>query len=152
MNVFGVKRCSQEIVEYLKNYEVRQRCGSTYANVVHVPNNNAPEHANYVLIERDPDGLNGLNDTQWHRVFTFLNARKNNINTNAEKLSSTNYFPLWIIDTRATYHLTQRYDDVKDKTLVLIILADGLQRVLVKEGSVRLGSHLLLKSVFSLKK
>lgn len=59
------------------------------------------------------------------------------------------------MDIGATHHLTGIYDiltDVKDMPPVFIIMAYGRERVSVKEGSVRLGSNLVLKYIFLWKK
>lgn len=47
------------------NGQMGRRRGLTYANVVHVPNFSTQEHANYVLTDKDRDGVSGLNDTHW---------------------------------------------------------------------------------------
>lgn len=104
-----------------------------------------------MVTNRDRDSVNGLNDTQWRQLLTLLNANNTSNSNNAEKLSGMNSLSYWILDTGATHHITGRYDiltDVKDMAPVMIILADGRQRISVKEGSVRLESHLVLKSVF----
>lgn len=93
--------------------------------------------------------LNGLSDDQWRSIIALLNAGKNNIST--EKLSGTISSPLWIMDTKASHHLTGRYDilrDVPEMAPILIILADGRERVSNKEGTLYLGSNLVLRSVF----
>ena len=55
------------------------------------------------------------------------------------------------MDTGASHHLTGRLDiltDVREIQPVGIVLADGRERVAVKEGTVRLGSNLILRSVY----
>lgn len=55
------------------------------------------------------------------------------------------------MDTGALHHLTRNYDlltDVRRMEPVLVIMADGRERISVTEGTVVLGSHLSLKYVF----
>lgn len=80
-----------------------------------------------------------------------LNAGKTNDNNNIEKVLGKFSSPFGVMDTGATHHLTGRYDilsDVRDMSPILVIMADGHEWVSVKEGSVRLGSKLILESVF----
>ncbi|CAB79159.1 LTR retrotransposon like protein [Arabidopsis thaliana] len=61
------------------------------------------------------------------------------------------YRPLRIC---ASHHMTGNLEllsGMRSMSPVLIILADGNKRVAVSEGTVRLGSHLILKSVFYVK-
>lgn len=71
---------------------------------------------------------------------------------NTEKLSGHNSnLSSWIMDTGASHHLTGNYSlltDVRKMEPVFIILADGRERISVTEGTVVLGSHLIMKSVF----
>ncbi|CAA7032084.1 unnamed protein product [Microthlaspi erraticum] len=119
-----------------------------YANAVQVPPVTAQEQVNYTITDKDRDGVNGLNDSQWRMLMNLLNA---GASTSTEKLSGT-YFPSsWMLDTGASHHLTENYNlliNVRKMDPVLIILADGRQRVSETEGTVVLGSNLVLKSVF----
>lgn len=122
--------------------------GVSYANVVNVPGTQNMERANYVVSDRDRDRVSGISDTQWKAIMSLLNAGKSN---ESEKLSGKSSIPGWIMDTGASHHLTGRFDilmDVRDIAPVVIVLADGREKISEKEGTVRLGSNLLLKSVF----
>ncbi|CAA7013101.1 unnamed protein product [Microthlaspi erraticum] len=119
-----------------------------YANAVQVPQLPPTEQANYVLTDRDRDGVQGLNDAQWRALMNLLNTEKSNA---TEKLSGKIPSPSWIMDTGASHHLTGNrhiLSDLRDMDPVLIILADGRERISVTEGTAILGSHLVLKSVF----
>lgn len=59
------------------------------------------------------------------------------------------------MNTGATHHLTGKYNimpDVRQMAPILVVLDDGRQRVLKIEGKIRLGSYLVLKSVFYVEK
>lgn len=58
----------------------------SYANTVHVPNINNQEHANYVITDKDRDGVSGISEDQWRSIVLVLNAGKN---TNATILILT---------------------------------------------------------------
>ncbi|XP_010420948.1 PREDICTED: uncharacterized protein LOC104706448 [Camelina sativa] len=102
-----------------------------YANHVNVPNLEpaGKEQANQVITDKDRDGVSGLTDQQWGAIKNILNAKKE---TASEKSSG-------------------RYDilsNIREMSPVLIIMADGRERVSLKEGSVQLGSGLVLQSVY----
>ena len=129
----------------------RGRGGVSFANAVHI---DAPAMAaNYVITDKDRDGVNGLNETQWRTLVSLLNGGASTSRGGAtEKLSGTSSYSSWIMDTGASHHLTGKYHlltDVRDIAQpVLVILADGRERISVKEGTVVLGPNLVLKSVF----
>lgn len=55
------------------------------------------------------------------------------------------------MDLGALYYLTGTYDlltDVREKDPILVIMADGRERISVTEGRIVLGSNQILKSVF----
>ena len=127
-------------------------CGSVvYANAVEV----APKHtqqANYVVTDKDRDGVTGLSEVQWRNLLNILNAAPGKgHSTNAETLTGKHLTPSWILDTGASHHLTGKLDslsDIRDMEPVLIVLADGRETVSNKEGKVRIGHSLVLNSVF----
>ncbi|XP_010425644.1 PREDICTED: uncharacterized protein LOC104710704 [Camelina sativa] len=126
----------------------------TYANRVVVPaiEQATQEQVNHVITDQDRDGVNGLNDQQWRALKSILNAGKENT---TEKVSGKSSFPSWIMDSGASHHLTGRFEtlsNVRDMPPVLIIMADGREQVSLKEGSIRLGSNLILKSVYYVEK
>ncbi|CAA7036695.1 unnamed protein product [Microthlaspi erraticum] len=123
--------------------------GVNYANAVHVPQLPPPEQANHVFTDKDRDGVHGLSDAQWRTLVSLLNAGSNG--TNTEKLSGMYSSPSWILDTGASHHLTGSLHiltDIREMDPVLVILADGRERISVTEGTVALGPNLILKSVF----
>ncbi|XP_010418794.1 PREDICTED: uncharacterized protein LOC104704393 [Camelina sativa] len=124
----------------------------SYANVVHVPPVSSQEHANYVITEKDRDGVSELSDVQWNNLVKLLNGRSHSgAGPSNEKQSSKSSFPSWILDTGASHHLTNNYDiltNVRPMSPVLVVLADGRERVSCQEGTVVLGSNLILKPVF----
>ena len=120
------------------------------ANRVYVPNveNSAQEQANHVITDDDRDGAHGLNEQQWRMIKSILNAGKE---SSSEKQSGTCSYSPWIMDTGASHNLTGRFDalsNVRDMPPVLIVMADGREQVSYKEGSISLGSHLVMKSVY----
>ena len=122
----------------------------TYANRVNVPSieNQNQEQVNHVHTDQDRDAVSGLSEQQWRTIKSILNAGKENT---TEKLTGKLSFPSWIMDTGASHHLTGRMDalsNVRNMSPVLIILADGREQVSFKEGSIRLGSNLVMKSVY----
>ncbi|CAA7019035.1 unnamed protein product [Microthlaspi erraticum] len=119
-----------------------------YANAVQVPAPPTNEIVNYTITDRDRDGVSGLNDAQWRALMNLLNG---GANTSSEKLSGKSTIPSWIMDTGASHHITGNFSlltDVRNMDPVLIILADGRERISIVQGTVLLGSHLILKSVF----
>ncbi|CAL9221360.1 unnamed protein product [Arabidopsis halleri] len=126
----------------------RGRGASTYANRVLVPNLDTTEQANYVVTDQDREAVSGFTESQWRSLKNIINAGKE---VGTEKLTGKSCSPSWIMDTGASHHLTGKYEiltNVRDMDPVLIVLADGRERVSVKEGSVRLGSDLEMKYVF----
>ncbi|XP_010468697.1 PREDICTED: uncharacterized protein LOC104748804 [Camelina sativa] len=123
----------------------------SYANVVHVPPVAPEEHVNYVITEKDRDGVRGLSDVQWQNLVKLLNGRSNGgASSSSEKLSGKCSVS-WILDTGASHHLTGNFDileSVRNMEPVLVILADGRQRIACQEGTVVIGPNLVLKSVF----
>ncbi|XP_019096815.1 PREDICTED: uncharacterized protein LOC109131005 [Camelina sativa] len=124
--------------------------GVSFANAVHVaaPSNSASAH--YVVTDNDRDAVK-VSDSQWRAIKSLLNA---GVLNELKKLSGMSSIPFWIMDTGASHHLTGRLDlltDVKDMLPVGIILADGRERVSIKEGSIRLGPNLILRSVYYVK-
>ena len=122
--------------------------GRDYANAVQAPLIPMQHQANYTITDADRNGVNGLNDTQWRTLMTILNG---GASTSTEKLSGKSQVSSWILDTGASHHLTGNYSlltSVRDMPPVLVVLADGRERVSMKEGTVVLGSHLVLKSVY----
>lgn len=124
----------------------------SYANAVHVPNISTQEHVNHVITDKDRDGVTGLNDIQWQNLKKLLNGGVNGgASTSNEKLSGKISSPSWILDTGASHHLTGNLDtltNIRNMDPVLVILADGRERISFTEGTVVLGSNLVLKSVF----
>ena len=145
-NPTGAAPATMEVRKTISPYDLTS--GTSYANAVQVKQPGEYEQANYVVTDADRDGVIGLSDSQWKAIKNLLNAGKAH---ETEKLTSKSPFPLWIMDTGASHHLTGRLDiltDVKDMQPVGIVLADGRERVSVKEGSVRLGPNLILRSVY----
>jgi len=121
---------------------------STYANRVLVPNFDTVEHVNYVVTDKDREAVRGFTDNQWCSLKNILNAGKK---VSTEELMGKSCSPSWIMDTGASHHLTGKFEiltNVRDMAPVLIVLADGRERVSSKEGSIRLGTDLVMKSVF----
>lgn len=115
------------------------------------------EQANCVITDKDRDGMSGLNDTQWRTLVNLLNGGASTSNggnggPSTEKLTGKSSSSSWILDSGASHHLTGKYhllhDVRKMEQPVLVILADGRQRVSDKEGTVVLGPNLILKYVF----
>lgn len=128
----------------------KSRGSTSYVNAVGVNEPTGYAAANYVITDNDRDGVTGFSDSQWKVIKNLLNANTSKV-YESEKLTGTYSFPSWIMDTGATHHLTGQLEiltDVKDIQPVGIVLADGRQRVSVKEGSVRLGPNWTLKSVY----
>lgn len=129
----------------------RGRGSNVYANVAQVAGPSM-EQANYVITDKDRDGVTGLSETQWKSIMHILNAGSGRGHNNApENLTGKSSKPSWILDTGASHHLTGKLDvleDVSDMEPVLIILADGREKVSVVEGKVKIGQSLVLKSVF----
>jgi len=126
----------------------RGRNNVSYANAVQVHEPVSYNSSYYVFTDRDRDGVSGFSDSQWKAIKNLLNAGKVN---ESEKLTGTSSLNLWIMNTGASHHLTGQLDiltDVKDIQPVGVILADGRQRLSVKEGSVRLGPNLILHSFY----
>lgn len=120
----------------------------SYANVVHVPNIPTQEHANYVVTDKDRDGVSGLSESQWRTLVNLLNG---GASSSTEKLSGKSPIPSWIMDTGASHHLTGKFNiltDVRNMDPILVVMADGRQRISDKVGTVVLGSNLILQSVF----
>lgn len=68
-----------------------------------------------------------------------------------ETLTGMSSKPSWMLDTGASHHMTSNLkylSDLRDISPVLIIFADGRERISVKEGTVYLGSDLVLRSIF----
>lgn len=110
--------------------------------------NPGAEQANHILTDDDRDGAHGLNDQQWKMIKSILNAGKQ---PSAGQQICTSSLSPWIMDTGASHHLTGRFDaltNVRDMPPVLIIMADGREHVSFKEGSISLGSYLVIKSVY----
>lgn len=74
--------------------------GVSYANALQVPQLPPATHANYVLTDRDRDGVHGLNDAQWCALMNLLNIDNTN-STATEKLLGMFSPPPWIMDTGA---------------------------------------------------
>lgn len=128
----------------------------TYVNVVMTGPFPSSEHVNRVITDSDRDAVSGLTDEQWRGVVKLLNAGRSDNKSNAHETQSgtCSLFTSWILDTGASHHMTGNLEllsDMRSMSPVLIILADGNKRVAVSEGTVRLGSHLILKSVFYVK-
>lgn len=93
------------------------------------------EQAKYVITDKDRDGVTGLSEMQWKGIMSILNANSGNSRANTETLTGKCSKPSWILDTGASHHLTGKLDipnDLHDMEPVLIILADGRERVSVK--------------------
>ena len=128
----------------------------TYVNVVMTGPFPSSEHVNRVITDSDRDAVSGLTDEQWRGVVKLLNSGRSDNKSNAHETQSgtCSLFTSWILDTGASHHMTGNLEllsDMRSMSPVLIILADGNKRVAVSEGTVRLGSHLILKSVFYVK-
>jgi len=128
----------------------------TYVNAVMTGPFPSSEHVNRVITDSDRDAVSGLTDEQWRGVVKLLNAGRSDNKSNAHETQSgtCSLFTSWILDTGASHHMTGNLEllsDMRSMSPVLIILADGNKRVAVSEGTVRLGSHLILKSVFYVK-
>lgn len=72
------------------NGEGRGRESMSYANAAHVATPQHVEQANYVVTDKDRDGVTGLSDVQWRNIMNILNANagKNN-NTTSENLTGS---------------------------------------------------------------
>ncbi|CAA7015079.1 unnamed protein product [Microthlaspi erraticum] len=126
----------------------RGRGTPSFANAVRVNASPTPERANHVITDQDRDGVTGLSDEQWRALVALLNGGKN---TTTETLTGMNSLPYWILDTGASHHITGNFamlTNVRDMAPVIVILADGHEKISVKEGTVHLGSGLILQSVF----
>ena len=130
----------------------RGRSAVAYANVAQINGQQHTQQANYVVTEKDRDGVTGLSDNQWKSIMNILNANNAKGPTNtAETLTGMTTKPSWIWDTGASHHLTGKLEilnELQDMEPVLIVLADGHETISVKEGKVRIGQGLVLNSVF----
>ena len=129
----------------------RGRSATVTANAVTLPGRHQVEQANYVVTDKDRDGVTCLSDNQWKSILNILNsnAGKSHANT-AETLTGMSSTHSWILDTGASHHLTGKLDiltDIRDMEPVLIVLADGREMLSVQEGKVRIGQGLELNSV-----
>ncbi|CAA7031059.1 unnamed protein product [Microthlaspi erraticum] len=133
----------------------QSRNPSTYANAV-TAGSPSLQRANRVITDRDRDAVSGLTDEQWRGVLKLLNAGRSD-DTNVKsgehetQTGKSSNSSSWILDTGASHHMTGKLNlltDLRNISPVLIILADGNKRVAVREGTVRLGSRLILNSVF----
>ncbi|KAL1198691.1 Retrovirus-related Pol polyprotein from transposon TNT 1-94 [Cardamine amara subsp. amara] len=119
-----------------------------FANAVSSTRNSSVETVNRVVTDRDRDAVHGLDDEQWRTVLNLLTASRA---AAPETLTGTYTTPAWILDSGASHHMTgnlSSLSNLRDMNPVLVILADGRQRIAVKEGTVYLGSHLVMRSVF----
>lgn len=119
-----------------------------YANTVSVLQTGLVETANRVVTDRDRDAVHGLNDEQWRTVFNLLNAKRS---ISTETLTGMSSTPSWILDPGASHHMTGKLEslyDLRNMNPVLVILADGTQRISTKEGTIYLRSHLVMRLVF----
>lgn len=94
----------------------RGRGSTSYANAAQVNDPAAYEHANYVVIDKDRDGVTGFSDSLWRAIKNLLNAGKTH---DTDKLTGKSSLNFWIMDTGASHHLTGRLDiltNVKDAT------------------------------------
>lgn len=106
------------------------------------------EKVNRVVTDRDRDAVNGLNDEQWQTVLHLLNDGRSGA---TEMLMGMISKPSWILDTGASHHMTGKTEslsDLHEMPMVLVILPDGTKLKSVKEGTVHLRSHLVMRSVF----
>jgi len=81
-------------------------------------------------------------------IKSILNAGKQ---PSTEQQTGVSSLSPWIMDTGASHHLTGRFEtltNVREMPPVLIIMADGREQVSYKEGSISLGSHLVMKSIY----
>ncbi|CAN7024392.1 unnamed protein product [Brassica rapa subsp. trilocularis] len=70
----------------------RGRGGVAYANVAQVSGQHHSEQANYVVTDKDRDGVTGLSDNQWKSIMNILNANNVKSPTNtAETLTGPHY-------------------------------------------------------------
>lgn len=132
----------------------QSRSMPVYANVASV-GTSTKEHANRVITDHDRDAVARLTDEQWRGVVKLLNAKDNSRNENkastSETLTGTSSYSSWNLNTGASHHMTGKLElltNLRDISPVLIILADGNERIAVQEGTAYLSSHLVLKSVF----
>lgn len=94
--------------------------------------------------------MSSLTEEQWNSIKHIINGSSGKDKA-IDKLSGNLSLFTWILDTCASHHLTGKYDileNVRDMEPVLIIMADGREQVSVKVGSVKLGSGLIMKSVY----
>lgn len=123
-----------------------------YVNAVTSVASPSLERVNRVVTDRDRDAVSGLSEEQWRTVLHFLNAGRSGA---TETLTGTFSKPSWILDTGASHHMTGKLESLsylRDMPPIFVILADGIQRIAVKEGTVCLCSNLIMRSVFYIAK
>ena len=63
------------------------------------------------MTDSDRTGISGLSDEQWATLLTMLNSHKGGAN---ERLTGKQNILPWIIDTRASHHMTDTYECLND--------------------------------------
>lgn len=81
----------------------QSRGAPTYANAVTAVTSQAIKRANYVVTDHGRNTMSGLLDDQWKSVVAILNVGKHG---SAEHLTGMSSNFSWILDTRATHHMT----------------------------------------------
>ena len=64
-----------------------------------------------VVIDSDRTRISGLSNEQWATLLTMLNSHKGGAN---ERLTGKQNILPWIIDTRASHHMTDTYECLND--------------------------------------
>ncbi|XP_010257798.1 PREDICTED: uncharacterized protein LOC104597773 [Nelumbo nucifera] len=91
-------------------------------------------------------GLNGLSSEQWNMLLNLLNTQKEG----SQRLSGKQKLSEWIIDTKASHHMTGNLESMRDIKNIIpcsVGLPDGKATIAEKEGTIALDDHLKLTSV-----
>ncbi|KAK3406459.1 hypothetical protein EUGRSUZ_K02658 [Eucalyptus grandis] len=93
----------------------------------------------------DRKGLSGLNDEQWATLLGMLSSHQNG---GHERLTGKQSIFPWIIEIRASHHMTRTLvflRELCDLVPCLVELPDGEKTMAMKEGTVLLGGDLKLR-------
>ncbi|XP_010451347.1 PREDICTED: uncharacterized protein LOC104733465 [Camelina sativa] len=83
------------------------------------------ERANYIITNKDRNGVSGLDDKQWERLMKLFNASGNGAASSShEKVLGTYSAPSWVLDTGASHHLTGNYDILPNVQSMEHVLSD----------------------------
>lgn len=118
---------------------------SSTSQVNAITTSTTQSHYVNALTASDRIGLTGLNDDQWKTLVTMLNECKPSSTT--EKLTGTDLLSYWIIDTRATNHMTSSLQflyEVHDMAPLPVKLSDGRITLATRQGTIVLSSMLTL--------